>query len=112
MLRKYTVQPGDTLISIAEKFYGDPKAFTDIFNANQDVIEDPYNLAPGTDLYIPPSATEGAPGDTTHTTTSSARWAGNPLSRRPTSRGSRKARIRSRRNAAWAARGAEVAFWP
>lgn len=58
MLRKYTVQPGDTLISIAEKFYGDPKAFTDIFNANQDVIADPYNLAPGTDLYIPPSATE------------------------------------------------------
>jgi len=58
VLRKYTVQSGDTLISIAEKFYGDPKAFTDIFNANQDVIDDPYNLVPGTDLYIPPSATE------------------------------------------------------
>ena len=58
MLRRYTVQPGDTLISIAEKFYGNAKAFTDIYNANQDVIEDPYHLRPGTDLYIPPSAEE------------------------------------------------------
>jgi len=56
VLRKYTVQPGDTLISIAEKFYGNPKGFTDIFAANQDVIEDPYQLRPGTELYIPPSA--------------------------------------------------------
>lgn len=58
MLRKYTIQQGDTLISIAEKFYGDPKAFTDIFNANQDVILDPYNLEAGTEIYIPPSASE------------------------------------------------------
>ncbi len=56
MLRSYVVQPGDTLISIAEKVYGDPKAFTDIYRVNEDVILDPYNLQPGTELYIPPSA--------------------------------------------------------
>lgn len=56
MLTTYVVQPGDTLVSIAEKFYGDGKAFTDIYNANQDVILDPWNLRPGITLYIPPSA--------------------------------------------------------
>lgn len=56
MLRQYVVQPGDTLISIAEKVYGEAKAFTDIYRANEDVILDPYNLEPGTVLYIPPSA--------------------------------------------------------
>lgn len=56
MLTTYVVQPGDTLISIAEKFYGDGKAFTDIYNANQEVILDPWNLRPGIELYIPPSA--------------------------------------------------------
>jgi nucleoid-associated protein YgaU len=56
MLQKYIVQPGDTLISIAEKVYGDPKAFTDIFRVNEDVIMNPDELQPGTELYIPPSA--------------------------------------------------------
>lgn len=56
MIKQYVVEPGDTLISIAEKVYGEPKAFTDIYRANEDVILDPYNLEPGTVLYIPPSA--------------------------------------------------------
>jgi nucleoid-associated protein YgaU len=56
MLRSYVVQPGDTLISIAEKVYGEAKAWTDIYRANEDVILDPYNLRPGIELYIPPSA--------------------------------------------------------
>lgn len=56
MIKQYVVQPGDTLISIAEKMYGEAKAFTDIYRANEDVILDPYNLEPGTVLYIPPPA--------------------------------------------------------
>jgi len=56
VIRQYVVQPGDTLITIAEKVYGEAKAFTDIYRANEDVILDPYNLQPGTVLYIPPSA--------------------------------------------------------
>lgn len=55
-MREYIVQPGDTLVSIAEKVYGDAKAFTDIYRVNEDVILDPYHLMPGTVLYIPPSA--------------------------------------------------------
>ena len=55
-MREYVVQPGDTLISIAEKVYGEAKAFTDIYRANEDVILDPYDLRPGTVLYIPPPA--------------------------------------------------------
>lgn len=55
-MREYVVQPGDTLVSIAEKVYGEAKAFTDIYRANEDVILDPYDLRPGTVLYIPPSA--------------------------------------------------------
>jgi hypothetical protein len=58
MLRTYVVQPGDTLISIAEKFYGEGKAFTDIYRANESIILDPDHLQPGTKLYIPPSAEE------------------------------------------------------
>lgn len=57
-MKEYVVQPGDTLISIAEKMYGEPKAFTDIYRANEETILDPYNLRPGTVLYIPPSAEE------------------------------------------------------
>lgn len=53
----YVVQPGDTLVKIAEKVYGNSQAFTDIYNANQGVILDPDHLVPGTQLYIPPSAT-------------------------------------------------------
>ncbi|MBX6771212.1 MAG: LysM peptidoglycan-binding domain-containing protein [Chloroflexi bacterium] len=56
MLQRYVVQPGDTLVSIAKKVYGEEKAFTDIYRANEDVILDPYNLQPGTVLYIPPPA--------------------------------------------------------
>ena len=56
VIKQYVVQPGDTLVSIAEKVYGEGKAFTDIYRANEDVILDPYNLEPGTVLYIPPSA--------------------------------------------------------
>ncbi len=58
MLRTYVVQPGDTLISIAEKVYGNARAFTDIYRANEDVILNPYELEPGTELYIPPPADE------------------------------------------------------
>ncbi|MGH2460481.1 MAG: LysM peptidoglycan-binding domain-containing protein [Chloroflexota bacterium] len=55
-MQEYVVQPGDTLVSIAEKVYGEAKAFTDIYRANEDIILDPYDLRPGTVLYIPPSA--------------------------------------------------------
>jgi len=51
--RTYTVQRGDTLYSIARKFYGDGKHFRRILDANQNKISDPNKIKPGTNLVIP-----------------------------------------------------------
>ena len=50
----YTVQSGDTLSKIAKQFYGDANAYMDIFNANQDKLNDPNKISPGQQLVIPP----------------------------------------------------------
>ncbi len=47
----YTVQPGDTLGTIAKKFYGDAGRYMDIVAAND--IEDPNRVDVGTELDIP-----------------------------------------------------------
>jgi nucleoid-associated protein YgaU len=49
----YTVQPGDTLSKISQKFYGDAGRYMDIFYANRDKIEDPNKLEVGWELSIP-----------------------------------------------------------
>ncbi len=49
----YTVQQGDTLGSIAMKFYGDGRRWRSILAANRDKIDDPKNLQIGTVLVIP-----------------------------------------------------------
>jgi len=51
----YTVQPGDSLTSIAQQFYGDGNQWQQIYDyANKQVIgSDPNNLAPGEMIYIP-----------------------------------------------------------
>ncbi|OGF46821.1 MAG: hypothetical protein A2452_03895 [Candidatus Firestonebacteria bacterium RIFOXYC2_FULL_39_67] len=48
----YTVQTGDTLKSLAIKFYNDPKLWTLIYEANKDNIK-VGTLVPGTVLLIP-----------------------------------------------------------
>jgi hypothetical protein len=48
----YVVQRGDTLSSIADRFYGDPNMWTAIAEAND--IADPDSIAVGTRLEIPP----------------------------------------------------------
>lgn len=45
----YTVQPGDTLLKIAEKFYGNRVFWQLIIDANPDVIV----LMPGIRMLIP-----------------------------------------------------------
>ena len=50
----YTVKSGDTLSKIAKHFYGDANAYMDIFNANQDKLNDPNKIFPGQQLVIPP----------------------------------------------------------
>jgi len=53
MQHLYTVEPGDTLRSIAQRFYGDENQWERIFNANRDQIDDPDTLFPGQVLRIP-----------------------------------------------------------
>jgi nucleoid-associated protein YgaU len=51
----YTVADGDTLATIAERFYGDPTLWRPIYEANRTAIGDnPDNVRVGTTLRIPP----------------------------------------------------------
>jgi len=49
----YIVQSGDTLFSIAKKYYGDGTQYTKIYNANKDQIKNPNLIYPGLQLVIP-----------------------------------------------------------
>lgn len=49
----YKVQPDDTLLVIAQRAYGDPAAFTRIFEANRDLLRTPEDLRPGQVLRLP-----------------------------------------------------------
>jgi len=51
--RTYTVQPGDSLSKIAEKFYGRASEYEKIFNANRNKLSDPDHVRAGTELAIP-----------------------------------------------------------
>lgn len=49
----YIVQPGDSLASIARRFYGSPSDFTRIFEANRGQIVAPEKIQVGQILLIP-----------------------------------------------------------
>lgn len=49
----YRVRANDTLSGISEKVYGDPSAWTRIYEANRDVLKSPDDLALGMGLLIP-----------------------------------------------------------
>jgi nucleoid-associated protein YgaU len=51
--KTYVVQKGDTLSSIAQKFYGDKKKWKVIWDANKSAVPNKDKLAPGTKLTIP-----------------------------------------------------------
>ena len=40
----HEVVKGDTLSKIAEKYYGDPGLYPQIFEANKDILTDPNNV--------------------------------------------------------------------
>jgi nucleoid-associated protein YgaU len=51
----YTVQQGDTLLSIAAHVYGDPSQWTKLYDANKDIVgSDPSQVQVGSQLTIPP----------------------------------------------------------
>lgn len=51
--RTYLVASGDTLGTIAKKFFGDANRWTDIFEANKDTVKDPNTIQVGQELNIP-----------------------------------------------------------
>jgi len=55
-LEKYTVQKGDTLQKISQKFYGTTKKWNKIYQANKEVLKGPNKIYPGQVINIP---TEG-----------------------------------------------------
>jgi len=50
---RHTVQEGDSLFSLAERYYGDKQRFTEIYLANRSALRSPDRLTPGTELVIP-----------------------------------------------------------
>ena len=51
--KTYVTEKGDSLSSIARKFYGDSKAWKKIYQANKDVIPNPDKLPVGITITIP-----------------------------------------------------------
>ena len=51
--RTYVVRKGDTLFSLARRFYNDEHRWRDIWQANRDKLPDPNRLAIGMTLVIP-----------------------------------------------------------
>ena len=75
--RHYTVRPGDTLSSIAQRFYGNPADWRGLYQANRSVIRNPNVIDPGEVLNVPyqlPASSSGtaAPAGSTVLTTSAA----------------------------------------
>jgi LysM repeat protein len=62
--RRYTVQAGDTLSSIAQRFYGNPADWQWLAQANPSVIHNPNAIYPGEVLNVP----FGPPARTTAST--------------------------------------------
>ena len=64
---RHVVKEGDTLVGLAEKYYGDREKCDLIFDANRDVLQNADELTPGTRLVIPgaaarpPAAAENRP---------------------------------------------------
>jgi LysM repeat protein len=52
--KTYTVQPGDSLSSIARQVYGQSHLWRIIFEANRHILSDPALIRPGQVLTIPP----------------------------------------------------------
>jgi Tfp pilus assembly protein FimV len=74
--RHYTVRPGDTLSSIAQRFYGNPADWRGLYQANRSVIRNPNVIDPGEVLNVPfqlpAGGTTSVPAGSTVLTTSAS----------------------------------------
>jgi nucleoid-associated protein YgaU len=51
--RTYAVQPGESLLDVARRFYGDPSMYRVLLRANREVLSSPADVRPGMKLRIP-----------------------------------------------------------
>ncbi len=51
--RTYTIQPGDTLSGISQRFYGKASEYTKIIDANKEAIPDADKIRAGQTIVIP-----------------------------------------------------------
>ena len=51
--RKHTVQEGETLAGLAQRYYGDADKSAEILRVNRDLLQNGDHLMPGTVLSIP-----------------------------------------------------------
>jgi nucleoid-associated protein YgaU len=49
----HTIKMGETLKTIAQKYYGDPSKSTKIYNANRSSMGHPDNVVPGAQIVVP-----------------------------------------------------------
>jgi LysM repeat protein len=74
--RTYTVRPGDTLSSIAQRFYGNPAYWAWLYHVNSSVVHNPNSIYVGEVLKIPAdppaNAAHYAPKHAKHAKTSAA----------------------------------------
>ena len=59
---RYTVQDGDSLSRISDKFYGTKTRWKELYEANRDVLDSPDWVKPGMALVIPGVSAEDHPG--------------------------------------------------
>jgi hypothetical protein len=52
VVQTYTVQWGDTLVSIAHDIWGNPRLWPDLYAMNKDKIQNPFVILPGMELEV------------------------------------------------------------
>jgi nucleoid-associated protein YgaU len=52
--QRYTVQPGDTLSKLSQRYYGNAHEYMRIYYANRGQLSDPDKIRAGQQLVIPP----------------------------------------------------------
>lgn len=51
--RTYTIEKGDTLSAVAQRFYGKARYWRQIHEANRDTIDNPDRIFPGQTIRLP-----------------------------------------------------------
>jgi LysM repeat protein len=59
--RTYTVEPGDSLASIAQRFYGSDNDWSYLYQVNKATISNPNQIYPGEVLFVPYGSASSAP---------------------------------------------------